>query len=109
VRTVDWNEIAEMHLVLREYGWEPKAGSPFFDLWYWTHPDHTLQILTDREIRRWHARWWTGRFPKFTKPSANPEKLAALLERLPQLAAKHGYVGRRKGNREPRSATCFGR
>jgi hypothetical protein len=84
--------LTEKHLLLRKHGWTSKHQR--WGGWDWTHPDHTLRIVTYGGY--WIAKWWTRKGPTMITPSASVAALATFIGRLPGLAAKNGYVGRHR-------------
>lgn len=62
-RDMELDLLAQMHLLLREYGWEPDHESTEYidgGVYYWTHPDCEVEITTARDGVP--ALWaeWTG-------------------------------------------------
>ena len=89
-----WTPLAEMHLLLREHGWEPEQPEPWLagaDKYGWRHTDYKgdVEFLTSRE------GWYevevcaAGTEDESRAHNGRPEtSVASLRRRLKQLVKK---------------------
>lgn len=95
---MQWDELAEMHLLLREHGWEAEYVDAWrFDdgtlgehaYWVWKRPSSPKQsILTSRDgiAGRGHPGWRSNDYPPERVSVEDSRSPATLEKRLKELA-----------------------
>jgi hypothetical protein len=97
-----WSALAEMHLILREHGWEPEmeyGNGPAY--WVWTRQVDDYAIFTaplpDDTGREWPGQLWSesgGSIAHYLSRTRPPEMyftVAGLRHRLKELALQQTH------------------